>query len=269
MIPEEVVEAKWRFNASNFYGSYLKSSLQAYSSQMSLIGIRSCEAQNLTVHLRRGSLPIININNSSFPENLLSNDSQQYSIELKSNSSIVTFNITNPLPGDWFGLSYLHKGDDRISQKGLEIECQHKLASSLSFKIFYDLMPNKDIIVLTPTLSLVQNITQSTYYKFYMNSNCFSAKLVVPKCAQISRLYNRSYIERSGTNCPISLYSRSKALPSDQDFDYSYNCSKTDDSLGECLLDLQSLSTNSWTYVRIEPNGQDFIEMFEIIILQS
>ena len=230
---------------------------------MNSIGIHSCEAQNLTVHLRRGSIPLININNASFPENLLSNDSQQYSIELKSNSTVITFNITNPLAGDWFGLSYLHKVDDRISQKGLEIECQHKLTSSLSFTTLNDLMPNKDIIVLTPTVSLVQNITQNTYYKFYMNSNCFSAKLVVPKCAQTSRLY----INRSGTVCPISLYSRSKALPSSQEFDYSLNCSKSDDSFEECILDLQSLATNSWTYVRIEPNRQEFNKIFETIEL--
>lgn len=245
VVPPEVSEAKWRFNASNFYGSYLKSSLEPYSSHMQSIGVRSCGAQNLTVHLRRGSVPIININNASLPENLMTNDSQQYMIELKSDSSLVLFNITNPLPGDWYGLAFLDKGDDRISQKGLQIECQHKLTSSLSFKRFNQLWPNSAITVLTTTSSLVQNITHSSYYKFFMNSNCFSAKLVVSQCAQRT--------DPTEPLCPISLYSRALALPSHRINDLSINCSKPEVNRKECVLQMESLPTDSWNYLRIEP----------------
>ena len=175
----------------------------------------------------------------------MTNDSQQYLIELKSDSSLVSFNITNPLPGDWYGLAFLNKADDRISQKGLQPECQHKLTSSLSFKRLNNLWPNNEITVLTPTNSVVQNITQSSYYKFYMNSNCFGAKLVVRQCAQQTDQY-RPY-------CPISLYSRALALPSPQIKDSSTNCSKKEVNREECILELQSVPMDSWNYLRIEP----------------
>lgn len=233
--------------------------MKSYS-QIHSITLRSCEALDATFHLRWGSIPTVNINNASFPENFIFEDSQQYIIGLKSDSRLVTFNLTNPLPGDWFGLSYLNKVDDRISQKGLETECQHKLTSSLSLTKVNTLFPNDDIIVITPTVSLVQNITHSTFYKFYANTNSLSAKLVVQQCAQLPEVP-----QKSRTFCPIVVYSRALALPSPDINDLSFNCSKLDDTRDECVFDIFQVASDSWIYIQIEPFGIEFNEVVEAI----
>ncbi|CAG2169186.1 unnamed protein product, partial [Oppiella nova] len=261
VVPNEVLEANWRFNATNSDVSYLRNSLKSYS-QTKLLSGRSCEALDLTVHIRHGSLPVININNASLPDNWLTEESQQYSFEMKSDSALVSFNITNPLAGDWFGLSYLNKVDDRISQKGLEVECQHKLTASLSLTKFSQLFPNNDITVLTTANSLVQNITNSTFYKFYLNSNCFSAKLNITQCAQVSPVPN--YRARS---CPILVYVRGMALPSHKIYDFALNCSQQTD---KCIIDMDSITSGSWVYLEIEPlSGLEVVEVYTELIIEQ
>ncbi|XP_054161604.1 post-GPI attachment to proteins factor 6-like [Oppia nitens] len=252
VIPNEVLEAKWRFNASTSDASTYKSPLKVYSSQLKVLNLHSCEPMDLTVHIRYGSLPIININNATLPENLMTNDTQQYKIEWKSDSTLNEFNITNPLPGHWFALSYINTKDDRISQKGLEVECQHKLTTSLSFKIFSHLFPNNEIKVLTTTNSLIQTTNVTNFYKFYLKANCFSAKLVISECAQVLPNTNRS-----ATLCPFSLYVRSMAMPSHKDNDYLVDCLQSHNSGDNCLIEMHSLASDSWIYVWIDSSNVD------------
>ncbi|CAG2105988.1 unnamed protein product, partial [Medioppia subpectinata] len=232
------------FNGSNSDVSYLRNTLKSYS-QTKLLSGRSCDSLDITVHIRHGSLPIVNINNASLPDKWISDEFQQYSFQMKSDSGLIPFNLTNPLPGDWFCLSYLNKVDDRISQKGLEAECQHRLTASLSFFTFSQLYPNNDITVLSTANSLVQNITHTTFYKFYLNANCFSAKLVISDCAQISPVP----IE-SKPICPVDVFVRSMALPTRTLNDYRINCKN---QLFNCSVEMNSIASGSWIYLQIEP----------------
>ena len=263
-IPEEITQAVWRLNGSigESYTSTFTSNLKhAYTYYKTLtkptsIFPRSCQSLDMSFHLRWGSIPLLQINNASIPNDFHFDSSHQYEIRLKSDSNVVTFELNNPLPGNWYGLAYLNKVEDHISQKGLYNDCQHKLTSSLSFA---KSNPNDQVIVISSVDSLVQNISRTKNYKFYASADIYSAKISIVKCASLPILKSNS--------CPIVIYSRGMSLASSQNYDLAMNCSQTYNQQNDCVLDDIYLIANQWNYIQIVPfedeqtnNGNEAVE---------
>lgn len=157
---------------------------------------------DVTFHLRWGALPIFAIKNASTPANfIVSNETasdQQFRIQLKTDSVGVVFNLSNPLPGDWYGAAYINQVNDHIAQKGLQRECFYRLLAGLSLQ---RLPPTKAVQQLstgsccnsassasasTPLKqSLVIDHTDTRpelLYKFYPAAREFGAKIVIRSC---------------------------------------------------------------------------------------
>ncbi|XP_075678918.1 uncharacterized protein LOC113790952 isoform X2 [Dermatophagoides pteronyssinus] len=146
---------------------------------------------NVKFYLRWSSLPLLSVKNATIPDNFIfKNSSDQYVVDLKTDGKIVELNLTNPLPGDWYGMAFINKTNDKISQKGLEHECYYQFKSSLSF--LNDPIQTNRITVLTPShtsslkQSLIidqQNIQPELFYKFFLNlQESNGVKIVITNC---------------------------------------------------------------------------------------
>lgn len=122
-VGEESLQARWLISANVTHG---------------------CRAAPVRYYLRWRSFPIVKNDNASWPTGFAplfyarerstgdEIDPHQHVIDLYSDSQIAEFNITNPLPGRWYGLAFINVLDVTIAQRGLFRECEVWLTSSLS-----------------------------------------------------------------------------------------------------------------------------------------
>lgn len=247
--------------------------------------------------LRWGSLPLLSIKNSTAPENFIfNNQSEQYQVDLKTDSQNVVFNLTNPLPGDWYGIAYIKQVNDKISQKGLERECFYQLMSSLTMET---IRTNKEATILTTALSspLKQSLLidhhdnqSELFYKFYSSTKEHGAKIVINNCQfQASSNLRHHPIQTSSSSamyplpanimsydqtqnhslfaanvsCPIRVNMRLLALPSSTKQDFTFDCKSNHSNgqvevrNGKCIIDLPTYAPNEWNYIQIVPSLYD------------
>uniref|UniRef100_A0A0K8TXK3 Transmembrane protein 8A n=1 Tax=Bactrocera latifrons TaxID=174628 RepID=A0A0K8TXK3_BACLA len=84
---------------------------------------RKCKPQNVDLHLKAGSYPVISPENIAFPKNFLSADqrSKIYSLQFQSNEKQQHLLIESPHIGDWYAVAFITWTDpskDRIEQQG-------------------------------------------------------------------------------------------------------------------------------------------------------
>ncbi|OTF79737.1 hypothetical protein BLA29_000729 [Euroglyphus maynei] len=143
-------------------------------------------------YLRWASLPLLSARNATIPDNFIfKNLTDQYVVDLKTDGQIVELKLTNPLPGDWYGMAFINKTSDKILQKGLERECIYRFKSSLSLNG----SATNRVAVLTPshTVSLKQslvidrqNIQPELFFKFFLNlQESYDVKIVITNCQYI------------------------------------------------------------------------------------
>ncbi|XP_067124173.1 transmembrane protein 8B-like isoform X3 [Centruroides vittatus] len=161
-------------------------------------------------YLRYGSFPVINPDNSTFPDKFVLNQLFQYSVTMETNKISTFLNISTPWPGDWFAAAFINDSSQQIKQKGLYRPCQAWLASLLRVNI------ENSVINVVSNEELYQEISKPTFYKFYAGFNTWSTSIVIKDCSS------------SLDNCPVMLLARPFALPSAENTtlnSFSVNCS--------------------------------------------
>nr|CAD7204560.1 unnamed protein product [Timema douglasi] len=141
-LPDKVKLATWKFNATEHL---ISSSI-----------VSRCRKRGVSLYLKYGSYPVVNPDNSSFPENYYNVRVPIYNVTFRSDSVEKTVNIVNPMPGDWFAvtfLSYTDPNDDQILQQGISPNCAALLQSSV------DVVISSVVIDISPGVVIDQTLT--------------------------------------------------------------------------------------------------------------
>lgn len=84
-------------------------------------GLFGCSARNITVHMKPGSIPLVNPDQSKLPANLLEARTAHYTLLFASDGTQQVQNISAPIPGDWFAIAFRSWSDpnsEKIGQQG-------------------------------------------------------------------------------------------------------------------------------------------------------
>uniref|UniRef100_A0A3Q0S5S0 Transmembrane protein 8B n=1 Tax=Amphilophus citrinellus TaxID=61819 RepID=A0A3Q0S5S0_AMPCI len=160
----------------------------------------SCPNRNVT-YFRSGAPPVINPLYTRFPRDTVIPGSFAVTLTWTlPNRTTGAFNVTSPLPGDWFLAAHLPKDEGKISVKGLSEECQYLFQPQLIVQRLIG------ISVLYPGYFIDQMIpvhNRSALYVFIPN---YISKVKV-------QLVNCSTKNKSSDSCPVVLKIRARAPP--------------------------------------------------------
>ncbi|XP_051043632.1 transmembrane protein 8B isoform X2 [Phodopus roborovskii] len=192
-----------------------------------------CPDQSVTVYFRSGAPPVINPLHTHFPADTAVPGvfSLTLSWTLPNRTSGI-FNVSSPLPGDWFLAAHLPQAHGHISVKGLQDECQYLLQPQLIVRRLLD------VAVLVPGRPSEQTLSphnRSALYKVFVPSFTYrvSAQLV---CIG----------GRGASVCPLTLRLRPKAPP------LHNSSSVACGGASVCQLELALPPWGHWVYVRVE-----------------
>ncbi|XP_025137487.1 transmembrane protein 8B isoform X1 [Bubalus kerabau] len=192
-----------------------------------------CPDQSVTVYFRSGAPPVINPLHTHFPGDTAVPGvfSLTLSWTLPNRTSGI-FNVSSPLPGDWFLAAHLPQAHGHISVKGLQDECQYLLQPQLIVRRLLD------VAVLVPGRPSEQTLSahnRSALYKVFVPSFTYrvSAQLV---CVG----------GRGASACPLTLRLRPKAPP------LHNSSSVACGGASVCQLELALPPWGHWVYVRVE-----------------
>ncbi|XP_033286990.1 transmembrane protein 8B isoform X1 [Orcinus orca] len=192
-----------------------------------------CPDQSVTVYFRSGAPPVINPLHTHFPGDTAVPGvfSLTLSWTLPNRTSGI-FNVSSPLPGDWFLAAHLPRTHGHISVKGLQDECQYLLQPQLIVRRLLD------VAVLVPGRPSEQTLSlhnRSALYKVFVPSFTYrvSAQLVCVGGRGVSA-------------CPLTLRLRPKAPP------LHNSSSVACGGASVCQLELALPPWGHWVYVRVE-----------------
>ncbi|XP_063081598.1 transmembrane protein 8B isoform X3 [Cavia porcellus] len=192
-----------------------------------------CPDQSVTVYFRSGAPPVINPLHTHFPGDTAVPGvfSLTLSWTLPNRTSGI-FNVSSPLPGDWFLAAHLPQAHGHISVKGLQDECQYLLQPQLIVRRLLD------VAVLVPGRPSEQSLSphnRSALYKVFVPSFTYrvSAQLV---CMG----------GRGASACPLTLRLRPKAPP------LHNSSSVACGGASICQVELALPPWGHWVYVRVE-----------------
>ncbi|XP_057404806.1 transmembrane protein 8B isoform X5 [Balaenoptera acutorostrata] len=184
-------------------------------------------------YFRSGAPPVINPLHTHFPGDTAVPGvfSLTLSWTLPNRTSGI-FNVSSPLPGDWFLAAHLPRAHGHISVKGLQDECQYLLQPQLIVRRLLD------VAVLVPGRPSEQTLSlhnRSALYKVFVPSFTYrvSAQLV---CVG----------GRGASACPLTLRLRPKAPP------LHNSSSVACGGASVCQLELALPPWGHWVYVRVE-----------------
>ncbi|XP_040027827.2 post-GPI attachment to proteins factor 6 [Gasterosteus aculeatus] len=112
-IPEETAVARWLFSVTKGHTFH-------------------CGQHNVTIYIQYGAPPVINPTETVFPNATLWSPCLSLILPVTSQSSM-TFNLSNPAPGDWYIGAHLPEDDGRIEQKGFP-SCSYFFQPQLSIR---------------------------------------------------------------------------------------------------------------------------------------
>ncbi|MBN3303610.1 TMM8B protein, partial [Amia calva] len=162
----------------------------------------SCPDRNVTVYFRSGAPPVINPLHTRFPRDTIVPGSFAVTLTWTlPNRTTGVFNVTSPLPGDWFLAAHLPKDEGKISVKGLYEECQYLFQPQLIVQRLIG------IPVLYPGYLIEQMIpvhNRSALYKVFIPNYTSRVKVQLVDC---------STRNKTTESCPVFLKIRAKAPP--------------------------------------------------------
>ncbi|KAM6469743.1 transmembrane protein 8B isoform 2-T2 [Liasis olivaceus] len=186
-IPEDTAVAVWN--------------LVTFKEQGGTLGDR-CPDRSITVYFRSGAPPVINPLGMHFPRDTAVPGSFALTLTWTlPNRTTGVFNITSPLPGDWFLAAHLPKEQGKISVKGLAEDCQYLFQPQLIVQRLVG------IGVLHPgyeTEHVLSPHNRSLLYKVFVPS--YTSRVLV-------QLQNCHRGNQSVPGCPLGLKVRGKAPP--------------------------------------------------------
>ncbi|KAJ7335104.1 hypothetical protein JRQ81_013045 [Phrynocephalus forsythii] len=187
-IPEDTVVAVWN--------------LITFKEQGGTFGDQ-CPDRSITVYFRSGAPPVINPLHTHFPKDTAVPGSFALTLTWTlPNRTTGVFNITSPLPGDWFLAAHLPKEQGRISVKGLAEDCQYLFQPQLIVQRLLG------ISVLYPgylTEHVLTGHNRSLLCKVFVPSYTSQVLVELRHC--------RAGANQSGEGCPLWLKARGKAPP--------------------------------------------------------
>ncbi|KAK9408706.1 transmembrane protein 8B [Crotalus adamanteus] len=186
-IPEDTAVAVWN--------------LVTFKEQGGTLGDR-CPDRSITVYFRSGAPPVINPLGMHFPRDTAVPGSFALTLTWTlPNRTTGVFNITSPLPGDWFLAAHLPREQGKISVKGLAEDCQYLFQPQLIVQRLVG------IGVLHPgyeTDHVISPHNRSLLYKVFVPS--YTSRVLV-------QLRNCHRGNQSASSCPLGLKVRGKAPP--------------------------------------------------------
>ncbi|XP_069043127.1 transmembrane protein 8B isoform X2 [Lepisosteus oculatus] len=195
----------------------------------------SCPDRNVTVYFRSGAPPVINPLRTRFPRDTIIPGSFAVTLTWTlPNRTTGVFNVTSPLPGDWFLAAHLPKDEGKISVKGLYEECQYLFQPQLIVQRLIG------IPVLYPGYLIKQIIpvhNRSVLYKVFIPNYISKVKV---------QLVNCSTIDKKVESCPVFLKIRAKAPPLHNSTYLDCKESKS------CELETQLPFWEQWYYILVE-----------------
>ncbi|CAO1444482.1 unnamed protein product [Diamesa hyperborea] len=200
---------------------------------------RVCQPQDVTLHLKAGSYPVISPENITFPKHFLSADQrfEIHSLNFKSDGVTRRLTIDGPHPGNWFGVAFISWSDpnnERIEQQGLSASCETLLLSEMAIVRAH---PK----IITPNASykdtIATNATEPRSYKFFVPRN-------VDICTW------RLTIVRTCNDCTdLSFFVQSHSLPNHKN--YLQNAIVNVTQANETIIDFYP-HENAWHYVDLD-----------------
>ncbi|XP_058062007.1 uncharacterized protein LOC131212237 [Anopheles bellator] len=201
---------------------------------------RNCKPNDITLHLKAGSYPVISPENITFPKHFLDADErfEIHSLQFKSDSSTRRLSIEGPHPGNWFAVAFISWTDpnnERIEQQGLAASCETLLMSEMA------------VVSSTPqilhtgsqhpgSLSTV-NRSEPTTYKFF-----------VPDSVAIVTW--RLQITHACANCTdVTFFVQASAVPTARDF--LQNAIIRPNQTGDVSIDFYP-HAGAWHYVDLD-----------------
>ncbi|XP_034038979.1 transmembrane protein 8B-like [Thalassophryne amazonica] len=223
-IAEETAVARWRFSATR--------------------GQRfSCGQHNVTIYIRWGAPPVINPENSAFPNSTLWSRCSSLKLQVTSHGSL-TFNLSNPAPGDWYVAAHLPEDDGRIEQKGFP-SCTYLFQPQLSIRRSVD----TPILYQAAFLQQTAAPNRPARLKLYVPEFASSVTISVADC---------SSAEGPGsTNCSLAIRLGSASL---LEGPVTVNCS----GIG-CSATLFTPPWNTWLRVVVESRHDNHSVTFRIV----
>ncbi|XP_074424648.1 post-GPI attachment to proteins factor 6-like isoform X8 [Larus michahellis] len=215
-IPEDTVIAVWN--------------LITFKEQGGTFGDQ-CPDHSITVYFRSGAPSVINPLHTHFPRDTAVPGSFTLTLTWTlPNRTTEVFNVTSPLPGDWFLAAHLPKDEGKISVKGLYEECQYLFQPQLIVQRMVN------IAVLYPGYFTKQSMAphnHSCLYKVFVPSYTSRVLVEVLQC-------------RGAEGCPLWLRVRAKAPP-------MHNSTALDcQEHAPCQLVLDLPFWQHWYYVLVE-----------------
>ncbi|XP_071987935.1 transmembrane protein 8B isoform X1 [Engystomops pustulosus] len=194
-----------------------------------------CPDRSVTVYFRPGAPPVINPLNAHFPRDTAVPGSFTLTLTWSlPNRTTGVFNITSPLPGDWFLAAHLPKDEGKITIKGLHDECQYLFQPQL---IVQRAVAVPALYPEYTTEQLLPAHNRSALYKVFVPQ--YTSGLRV-------RLLGCRIGQRSVESCPLLIRLRAKAPP-------LHNSSSQDCSApAVCQLLVAMPLWQHWYYVLVE-----------------
>ncbi|XP_062903810.1 transmembrane protein 8B isoform X1 [Mobula hypostoma] len=233
-VPEDTVVAVWN--------------LITFKEQGGSFG-DSCPDRDITVYFRSGAPPVINPLHSRFPADTVVPGSFAVTLTWNlPNRTTGIFNISSPLPGDWFLAAHLPKDRGKISVKGLYEECQYLFQPQLIVQKLIG------IPVLYPGYVMDQMIpahNRSALYKVFVPSYTSRVTVQLSDCSSSNKTIR---------GCPVLLKVRAKAPP-------LHNSSHVDcGPLHVCELRHPAPFWQQWYYVLVEKSNRSLSLHFRIVL---
>ncbi|XP_029619751.1 transmembrane protein 8B [Salmo trutta] len=238
-VPEDTVVAVWN--------------LITFKEQGGTFG-DSCPDRNVTVYFRSGAPPVINPLHTRFPQDTIVPGSFAVTLTWTlPNRTTGVFNVTSPLPGDWFLAAHLPKDEGKISVKGLYEECQYLFQPQLIVQRLIG------ISVLYPGYFIEQMVpahNRSVLYKVFIPSYVSSVKVQLANCSthprdqqtrgQTGDTRGPRDRDSTGDSCSVVLKIRARAPP-------VHNSSALDcREWSPCELDTPLPAWEHWYYILVE-----------------
>ncbi|XP_012380144.1 transmembrane protein 8B isoform X3 [Dasypus novemcinctus] len=196
-----------------------------------------CPDQSVTVYFRSGAPPVINPLHTHFPGDTAVPGvfSLTLSWTLPNRTSGI-FNVSSPLPGDWFLAAHLPQAHGHISVKGLQDECQYLLQPQLIVRRLLD------VAVLVPGRPSEQTLSPHNHSALY--------KVFVPSFTYRVSAQLLCVGGRGAPACPLTLRLRPKAPP------LHNSSSVACGGASACQLELALPPWGHWVYVRVETTSR-------------
>ncbi|XP_001657992.2 uncharacterized protein LOC5568338 [Aedes aegypti] len=213
-------------------------SFKAYEESKSAFQ-RVCQPNDITLHLKAGSYPVISPENITFPKHFLSADErfEIHNLQFKSDSITRRLSIDGPHPGNWFAVAFISWTDpnnERIEQQGLAPSCETLLMSEMAVARITPVILNARTSH-RDTLSV--NQTEPKSYKFFVPSD-------------ISMVTWRLQIKRPCNDCSdVSFAVQAHALPTHKD--YLQNAIICPNQTGDISIDFYP-QESAWHYVDVD-----------------